>query len=174
MTKNKTNFVYLFISNISEIAIDILKCDNDWLFAWFADLRANFFCFRIAFWTEMVLKITLLLENSKIIQLLKSSYLFNNKLGINFAVWAAVLKSEMTTFWTLFEFGLIFLEIFNVNFIPTGTLVMLSIYCQSLIGWHSQSPILIGRDRLYEKLSVKLAGMGSNLDGSRCIVTFMV
>ena len=52
-----THFVYLFISNISEIAIDILKCDNDWLFAWFADLRANFFCFRIAFRTEMVLKL---------------------------------------------------------------------------------------------------------------------
>ena len=51
--------------------------------------------------------------------------LFYNKLGINFAVWAAVLKSEMTTFWSLFEFGLIFLEIFNVNFIPTGTLFML-------------------------------------------------
>ena len=64
--------------------------------------------------------------------------LFYNKLGINFAVWAAVLKSEMTTFWSLFEFGLIFLEIFNVNFIPTGTLFMLlnsdwSTYCEVLL-----------------------------------------
>ena len=96
---------------------------------------------------------------------LKSSYLFNNKLGINFAVWAAVLKSEMTTFWTLFEFGLIFLEIFNVNFIPTGTLFMLSIYYWSLIGWNSRKPNLIGWECKHQNpWNKKHAETTSNLD----------
>ena len=161
LNKNKTHFVYLFISNISEIAIDILKCDNDWLLAWFADLRANFFCFRIAFWTEMVLKSRIFkkchdfsVRFSEIFGW--KFYLFNNELGIYFAVWAAVLKSEMTTFWTLFEFGLIFLEIFNVNFIPTGTLAMLSTFCRSLIGWQSHRPNLIGLESSYENPELNL------------------
>ena len=165
LVNNKTDFVYLFISNISEIAIDILKCDNDWLFAWFADLRANFFCFRIAFWTEMVLKSRIFPKTSWFFGQFfgYKSYLFNNELGIYFAVWAAVLKSEMTTFWTLFEFGLIFLEIFNVNFIPTRTLVMLSNFCQSLIGWQSHRPNLIGWERLYEQQwETQLAEKGFN------------
>jgi len=44
-----------------------------------------------------------------------------DKIGINFAVGAEVMKGQVAAFRAEFEFDLILLEILDVDFVPTNT-----------------------------------------------------